>query len=312
MRSIVCAIIACAVNVSALWAGAPWGEVLPEGRSWILLYSVSMWGSEKYDNSGNKAPIIAGAETEGRELHYLAEYAYGLSEALTVGMIIPYGTRSLEVKPTVIPKQERTGAGDIKLGGQYRYRKSENCVLTFRSAAKLPTGRVDDPDDPRDIELGTGQAYVEFTNFSDHYFAQKQWVASTMVRVNIQLPAEYKTTRSRVATSGSDYTKDPGDELWLAAGLERKNAFVQGLSASMRAEVRYDDEDNYSSLSSSYDQLRETGTKGELFFVQPEIKYSAYKTHKIPARLYANYRIPVIGKNNYVANRLEIGCDIFF
>ncbi|MBN1383675.1 MAG: hypothetical protein JW983_02175, partial [Elusimicrobia bacterium] len=185
-------------------------------------------------------------------------------------------------------------------------------ALACRITAKLPNGKVDDPDDSGDITIGSGQAYIELTNYLDYYMLEKTWVLSGMVRFNLQLEGEYDAAQSQKALLGDTYKKDPGDDLWIAAGIERRNIIIPGLSSSVRLEERFDSKDDYSSNSQSYDESKEANTSGQLLFIQPEIKYSAYTTYKIPIRVYSNYRMPISGKNNYAFRRLEAGVDIFF
>ncbi|MDD5687858.1 MAG: hypothetical protein PHE88_08515 [Elusimicrobia bacterium] len=295
-----------------VFAGAPWGEVLPKGRSWLKVYYVSTWASEKYNEDRKIVPLVTGFKSDARENVPAMEYGYGLTDDLSVGTIIPYTYRSYKLEPQTIPEQKASGIGDVKLGGQYRYYKTDILTLTFRSTVKLPTGKVDDPNDREDIDIGTGQTYIEFTNYVDYYLLEKTWVASGMLRYNLQLEGEYDASNAQIARLGNTYKKKIGDELWLAAGLERRDIVAQGLSASMRIEERIDMKDDYTSNSQTYDESKEKNTSGDYLFLQPEIKYSAYKIYKIPVRVYSNYRIPVSGKNNYVTNRLEIGIDIFF
>lgn len=312
IRVLSLSVVALVLGFGEVFAGAPWGEVLPKGRSWLNMYYVGTWASKKFDENSKRKSIVPGYESDGREIVPAAEYAYGLTDDLSVGAIIPYTYRSYEISPKIVSDQKASGIGDIKIGGQYRYYKTDVLALSVRMTTKLPAGKVDDPDDSEDIDVGSGQAYIELTNYADYYLLEKTWVVSGMLRFNLQLEGEYDTANSRKALLGDTYKKNPGDDLWMAVGAERRDIIVPGLSSSVRIEDRIDSKDDYSSNSDAYDEALEANTSGQLLFIQPEIKYSAYKTYKIPLRVYGNYRIPISGKNNYVTKRLEIGVDIFF
>ena len=46
-------------------AGAPWGEVLPKGISWLKLYYVRTWSSEKFDEESCKEGSFGLLEKDG-------------------------------------------------------------------------------------------------------------------------------------------------------------------------------------------------------------------------------------------------------
>ncbi len=321
-------------------AGAPWGEMLPKGYTWLRTYYISAVASEKFDEegeriSGDKVPVSLGAVEgniipEGHLRMYspVLGWAYGVTDNFNIGMEIPYLKQTLaadlnwEGSPSNFPslqpayftplEQEAEGIGDIKVGFQYRFLKSEKLNYAFRMTTKLPTGKVDDPDDPNDISVGSGQAYVELTDLFDYKIPERDLILSGQVRCNVQLAGKYDSAQGDAATLGDTYRKDPGDQLWVALGAEKFNLITEGLSASLRLEGRFSGEDNYSSDSDAWDKSKERNTDTTLYFIQPEIKHSFWKSHKFPLRIYANYRIPLGGRNTEVLKRLEFGADIFF
>ena len=125
-----CFLILCSTEI---FAGSPWGEVLPKGLSWLKLYYIGTWTSEKFDENREKEPLVSGVKSNGRQKVKAVEYAYGLTDNLTVGAIIPYTFCSLKLEPEIIPKQEGTGIGDVKVGTQYRYHKTDILSLSIRS-----------------------------------------------------------------------------------------------------------------------------------------------------------------------------------
>ena len=98
----------------------------------------------------------------------------------------------------------------------------------------------------------------------------------------------------------------------MALGVERRNLFPDDVRLSLRLEARFHSKDEYSSDSDAFNDANELNSSTILYFVQPEIKYSLWKNHKIPMRLYFNYRIPLDGRNYYEAARLEAGVEVFF
>ena len=132
--------------------------------------------------------------------------AYGLTDRLSVGAVIPYFTEAdtkftgtvntstanfginpaavapgnpLGLAPLAVPgtrplnindingvltangfkplaNVERSGFGDIEVGGRYQYYRSDHLRAAFTGGVRLPTGKKDDPDDLIDQALGDG------------------------------------------------------------------------------------------------------------------------------------------------------------
>lgn len=324
-------------------AGAPWTEVLQKGKFRIKTYHIQTWIEERFDNAGNKLPLsitpifqppVQGTiTTDGKSTSHseVLRVEFGITDRLSVGMLIPYDTCSLygtnrwEGIPANFPSyssfpndpnKKTHGIGDIKLGAQYLFSNSPDLAFAILSAAKLPTGKVAHPDKPGEISIGTGQAYLQLSLLFDHTFSEKEIILSEEIRFNLQMEGRYdmkKEDRDKYNSgTGATYRKDPGDEIWLAIGLQKNNFLTPGLSPNLRFEARFHSSDDYSSFAEEFDRKKETDTASILYFIEPEIRYSLWKRFKIPGRIYANYRIPLKGKNTEVMKRLESGLEIIF
>jgi hypothetical protein len=286
-------------------AGAPWSEMAPKGIFWARFYNIQASSSQKFDNRGEKYDLPEAIKENVESV----DLAYGITDNFFVAAVIPYYSGRSYLK------QSRSGIGDIEVGGQYRYYKSNSWSSAVRLGVRFPTGHVDDPNDAQDISLGSGYTRIRISNLTDYMTPNKTWIFSGKLRINWQLEAEYDSgtaNRAKYAGLGSTYKKDPGEELWVAVGVERRNLFPDDVRLSLKLEGRFHAHDNYTSGSEAFDRAKEKNSSTILYFLQPEIKYSLWKKHKIPMRIYCNYRIPLDGRNTYENSRTEVGVEVFF
>ena len=61
------------------------------------------------------------------------------------------------------------GIGDLEVGGRYQYFNNDTWRLAFTGGVRLPTGKMDDPDNLVDLDFGSG-AYALFFRFHHDYF----------------------------------------------------------------------------------------------------------------------------------------------
>ncbi|MCK4261498.1 hypothetical protein KAX00_00150 [bacterium] len=286
-------------------AGSPWSEMVPRGLFWTKYYYVQTSSPQKFDNTGEKHDLAEAI----KEYAHSIDMVYGVTDNFFVGAVIPYyaGRCYLE--------QSKSGIGDIEVGGQYRYYKTDKWSSALRVGIRFPTGHVDDPDDARDISLGTGYTRIRISNLADYITPDKDWIFSSKLRFHLQLEDDYDsgaTAKATYAGLGDTYDKDPGEELWAALGVERRNLFPDDVRLSLTLEGRFHAKDNYSSDSDAFNHNKELNTSTILYFIQPEVKYNLWTKHKIPMRIYLNYRIPLDGRNTYETSRLEAGVEVFF
>lgn len=79
------------------------------------------------------------------------------------------------------------GIGDIDLGLKYQYYKSENWRLAFTGGVRMPTGKVDDPDNLVDRAFGTG-AWALLFHFNNDYRGIKDLVIDATFNYDMYLP----------------------------------------------------------------------------------------------------------------------------
>lgn len=121
------------------------------------------------------------------------------------------------IKP--IQTWEESGIGDIEVGGRYQYYRGQDIRAAFTGGVRLPTGKVDDPDNLVDTPFGKG-AYALLFQFSQDYMHQKdglgkrlgfpdpgEWFINTTFRYDLNLPTKETL---RVCPGGGPFcnTKD--------------------------------------------------------------------------------------------------------
>jgi len=126
------------------------GATLPKGK---VVVGVSVQSIELDDISGS---ILEAAGAAGEDVHsvdsYLnvsANFAYGLTDDLTIGLTMPYVDRSnireahndMGVGEAELAG-DSNGVGDLTLFGQYRFHQSEKQDAAILAGIKTPTGET--------------------------------------------------------------------------------------------------------------------------------------------------------------------------
>jgi len=177
--------------------------------------------TEKYDKDGHKENVAAEFNVPldvvqpgipGRSVvsfswdikQLFFAPAYGLTDKLSVGIIIPYiwqtNTISADVDATAksfgitandiqnilvargfqrLQTWSDSGLGDIEAGGRYQYFKSDSFQLAFTGGVRFPTGKVDDPNNLGDRGFGDG-VYALLFRLQQDYIRQTPGIASQL------------------------------------------------------------------------------------------------------------------------------------
>src|SRR5262249_29155846 len=80
-----------------------------------------------------------------------------------------------------------TGVGDIELLAKYQLLNQASWRFAVAGGVRLPTGRVDDPDNLTDLPFGDGQTDI-ITRFYLDYLGIPQLLLNLTLRYDIQLP----------------------------------------------------------------------------------------------------------------------------
>jgi hypothetical protein len=107
------------------------------------------------------------------------------------------------------------GVGDIEVGGRYQYLQTDNWRLAFTGALRLPSGRVDDPDNLADLAFGTGAWAMLFRSNND-YTGFENIVLNASLEYDLVLP-DHQTLRvpndvnQPITNNKEDVSRDLGD-----------------------------------------------------------------------------------------------------
>lgn len=196
--------------------------VLPKGYGFLNLedrYLIPT--TERYNQNGDAVPIgsdfsrdlsflgfPAGTTTSQVDIKrhmntFRPLLAYGVTDRLTAGVIIPYIWAKNEVKANVtsvipgidtefvqnalgtafglkrIETRETEGFGDIEFGARYQYYRSESFRAAFTGITIAPTGKRDDIDDLVDIPTGDGNWAIRF-QFQQDFMKQKEGLSKRL------------------------------------------------------------------------------------------------------------------------------------
>ncbi len=235
-----------------------------------------------------------------------------LGSGLTVGsVLIPgFGFKRVET-------WSDAGVGDIDIGARYQYFKSETWRLAFTGAGRLPTGKVDDPDNLVDRSFGTG-TYALLFRFHQDFVRQPpgpgrqmgipepgSFVINTTFRYDLYLP-DKETLRvcsihNPVCNDKDDVRRDIGDV--VEAEISGSVGLLKGLFLSPLYKFGHAFKDQYSGDKGfDYGSLAtETDYNEHIFKVS--LIYSTvplFIENKFPFPLTAgvNYRNRFAGNNN--------------
>lgn len=197
----------------------------PEGRLWLKVSGIAQESDEFYATS--RATLADGTAIEpgdarpydnngiGRSFLLWSEAEYGVTDAFTLGLQLPYYDLRYEDDVAI---HNSHGIGDVRLLGRHALLAGTN-RLTARAAWKIPTGKTS--DDPSVIPLGDGQHDLELGLQAGRSLGRAlSWVGAE---------AGY---RIRGADDSRDW--EPGDEwFWLLeAGYGVYNDGQVGLKAA--------------------------------------------------------------------------------
>jgi len=107
------------------------------------------------------------------------------------------------------------GIGDIEVGGRYQYLQTDNWRLAFTGAVRLPTGKVDDPDDLVDLGFGSGAWALLFRSNND-YTGFENIILNASLEYDLVLPDNEMLrvpddVNNPITSNKEDVSRDLGD-----------------------------------------------------------------------------------------------------
>jgi hypothetical protein len=212
------------------------------------------------------------------------------------------------------------GIGDIEVGGRFQYLKAEDWRLAFTGGVRLPTARIDDPDDLVDYGLGN-DAYTLLFYFNNDYTGIKNLLLNATLRYEVVL-SDKETLRvldnvnQPLTSNKEEVDRDIGDVFEIEAS--GKYTFSKGFNASLLYKYGYKTEDDVSGdLGFAYESLETESDYSEHVFIIG-LSYSTlplYMEKKFPVPLNAglSYRNRFAGSNNlFKSQYVELGLTVFF
>ena len=199
---------------------------------------------------------------------------------------------------------------DISLGGRYQYFKNETWRLAVTAGVKVPTGKVDDPDNLADFGFGSG-TWTPFVNLNQDYVGIKNLVLNGTLRYNLLLPHK-ETLRVLISpdrpitADKEEVDRDLGDVMELeCSGVYslRRDLTASALYRyvhSLKDEVSGTQGFNYAALEEDTDITEHVGIIGLSYSTLPLYQE---KKFPVPLEFGISYRNRFAGKNNVNASQ---------
>ncbi|MBI2027213.1 MAG: transporter [Deltaproteobacteria bacterium] len=278
---------------------------------------------------------------------------YGVTEKLTAGLIVPVAMAATKFKLDFEKSQEALsspnpqiryidvvhkveaiaqskgytefsdwagiGLGDAELGVKYHALNTAQWSFAIKSGLRIPTGRVDDPDNLTDIGFGDGQWDVGTTFLLD-YKPLSDLLLNLEARFTIQLPDKEKL---RVPGIGELFTdkkdelsRNLGDHIQAALTAQYNlfklfnlnlsyNFLTKGLDSFQSDKAGM----NVSGLGLKTSQLKHSINFGTGFSTLPWFLDGKFK---LPMDVGLNLELPFLGKNVLKATSFNLEYKFYF
>ena len=212
------------------------------------------------------------------------------------------------------------GLSDMEAGFRYQYFKTDAWRLAFTGGARLPTGKIDDPDNLVDYARGDG-TYDLLFRLNNDYTGIEKLVLDGTFRYDLQLPdREIKRVPADVnlpiTANKEEVKRDLGDIFELETSA--KYSFFDGFNTSMLYKYILKLKDEISgSQGFAYQSLEdETDITEHVLIVG--LSYSTiplFREKKFPFPLIGSisYRNRFAGSNNVLKSQyIALGLQAFF
>jgi hypothetical protein len=215
---------------------------------------------------------------------------------------------------------EGQGFGDIDIGLKYQYYKSKEWRLASQFGVRLPTGKVDDPDNLVDRGFGTG-AWALLFRLNNDYTGIRNVTLNASVNYDMYLP-DRQTLRvpddvNRPITANKEKVKrDLGDVVELEASS--KWAFTKVFSWSLLYKYGHSFKDrisggkgfNYKSLEDETNYTEHVLVTGLGYTTLPMF---LAKKFPLPLNVALNYRNRFAGRYNVFRSQyISLDVQVYF
>jgi hypothetical protein len=198
------------------------------------------------------------------------------------------------------------GVGDIELLARYQFVNTAFWRFAMTSGVRLPTGRVDDPDDLTDLPFGDGQTDL-ITRLHLDYVPVRPLLLNLTLRYDIQLPDKQEkrvldNVNQPITANKEKVSRNLGDilEVEVLGSYDITKVLSAGAKYRFTTKVAQDSIDgdlgfNYGSLES------ETKTTSHMFFVLlglSTVRLYQEKHFPVPLSFSVAYRNRFAGRDN--------------
>lgn len=212
------------------------------------------------------------------------------------------------------------GFADIEVGSKYQYFKNADWRLAFLGGLRLPTGKVDDPDNLVDQPFGNG-AWALLFQLNNDYTGIKNLVLDLTLRYDLYLP-DRQTLRvpasvnEPITPNKEKVKRDLGDV--VAVETSAKYEFVEGASLSLTYKYGHGFKDKvsgskgfaYSSLEDETNWTEHVGIAGLSYSTLPRF---LKKKSSVPLTASISYRNRFAGRNNvFESEYISLALQIYF
>jgi hypothetical protein len=234
------------------------------------------------------------------------------------------------IKP--VQSWEGEGFGDTDIGARYQYYRGELLRAAFTGGARLPTGKVDDPDNLVDVPLGNGAYALLFRLNQDVMFQPdglgkrlgfpEPWTGfiNTTISYDAYLPSKQElrvcSPDFPVCSAKEKVDRKVGD-LFEAEVSGRLGVFFNGLifSPLFRYDYKFKDHNNGSN-NLDYGSLA-TNTNLTSYLYIMSLTYStipmvAQKQFYLPLSVSVNYRNRFAGENINKSQYVGFTVQVYF
>jgi hypothetical protein len=211
------------------------------------------------------------------------------------------------------------GLSDVEFSGRYQYLKTEKWRHAFTAGFRVPTGRIDDPDNLADMPFGLGAYQVLLR--SNHDVA-----VSDKVTLNLSLKYDIVGSDSQEKRVPTDVNQ-PITSNKVMVDIDYGNVFEFDTTATYRFTPQWSTFGRYRFTHKKSNEVSgppgldvdsleaETNREGQQF--QVGVAYSTVSRYfdgmsKVPYRLALSYRDRFAGKNLLDSQYLKLEGQLFF
>ena len=215
---------------------------------------------------------------------------------------------------------DNEGLSDIELSARYQYAKSNHLRHAFTGGLRLPTGRIDDPDNLVDIPYGGGVYWLLLRSNHD-IFGYGNWGLNATFKYDIALDEDSRTVRvsddvdQPITDTKARVDVDVGD--LFEFDTTATYSFTQQIAGFVRYRYKWKWENDVDGPGDLPIGTLEEETRRMEQQYQVGVAYSTVSKYlegsaKVPYRVALSYRDRFDGKNAYDSQYIKGEFQLFF